>query len=150
MAGGRPRTSSLSPEEMITLGEEMVSWVKEHKPTHLTKWWKIEKDITDPEWDTMRKAPEFFHYYAKALLLVGYNYLDKDTEVDGKIKDRWQRVYFKDLREEENETTLFNAQAGAIKSDIPPNDLLAEKDRQIMSLEYELKKLRDANKSQAE
>jgi hypothetical protein len=71
-------------------------------------WYTIEKDISDKEWNTYRQRPEFVHYYTKALKIVGYNYLDKDSKVDGKIKDRWQRVYFKDLKEEEDETAKFN------------------------------------------
>jgi hypothetical protein len=108
-AGGRPRTVSPSIEEMIALGEEMVKWVIENKPFHLSMWYTMEKDITDNEWDTYRKRPEFVHYYSKALKLVGYNYLDKESQVDVRIKDRWQRVYFKDLKEEEDQTKTFES-----------------------------------------
>lgn len=102
MAGGRPRTVSFSKEEMIKLGKEMVCWVAKNKPIHLSMWYTMEKDFTDEQWDTFRKCPEFFHYYVKALRLVGYEYLDKDSKVDVRIKDRWQRVYFKDLKEQED------------------------------------------------
>ena len=102
--GGRPRTVSFSVEEMIALGEEMVEWVKINKPIHLSIWYTQEKDFTDSQWDSFRKRPEFVHYYTKALKLVGYSYLDKDSQVDVRLKDRWQRVYFKDLREEEDQT----------------------------------------------
>jgi hypothetical protein len=100
--GGRPRTVSLSKDEMIALGEEMVKWVAENKPIHLSVWYTQVKDFTDQQWDTFRKNPDFFHYYSKALKLVGYSYLDKDSSVDVRLKDRWQRVYFKDLREQED------------------------------------------------
>jgi len=101
--GGRPRTVSFSEEEMIALGEEMVNWVKLNKPIHLSVWYTQEKDFTDEQWDTFRKCKEFFHYYTKALKLVGYSYLDKDSAIDVRLKDRWQRVYFKDLVKSENE-----------------------------------------------
>ncbi len=101
--GGRPRTTSLPPDEMILLGEEMIKWCSENKPLHLSQWWSIHKDISDSDWDAMRKIPEFLQYYAKAMRIVGMSYLDKDSKVDGRIKDRWQRVYFKDLRYQEDE-----------------------------------------------
>lgn len=107
MAGGRPRTVTPSPEEMIELGKEMCKWVSENNPIHLSLWYTMQKDITDNEWNTYRQRPEFVHYYTKALKMVGMNYLNKDSQVDGRIKDRWLRVYFKDLKEEEDETARF-------------------------------------------
>lgn len=99
----RPRTTSLEPEEMIKLGEEMVAWVIDNKPIHLSMWYSQLKDFTDKEWNAMRQLPEFLHYYEKALKLVGYSYLDKDSNVDARLKDRWQRVYFKDLKNQEDQ-----------------------------------------------
>jgi hypothetical protein len=117
--GGRPRTRSFSEEEMIALGEEMIAWVKEHKPIHLSVWYTQEKDFTDEQWDTFRKRPEFIHYYTKALKLVGYSYLDKDSNVDVRLKDRWQRVYFKDLKYQEDEDAKDNElrKAAALKGE---------------------------------
>ena len=119
MPAGRPRTVSFSPEEMISLGEEMVDWVKENKPIHLSIWYTQVKDFTDEQWDTFRKCPEFFHYYTKALKLVGYSYLDKDSSVDVRLKDRWQRVYFKDLKYQEDIDAKEEAErrASALKSE---------------------------------
>jgi len=110
MPAGRPREVSFSPEEMIKLGEEMVEWVKKNKPIHLSVWYTQEKDFTDEQWDTFRKRKEFVHYYTKALKLVGYSYLDKDSQIDVRLKDRWQRVYFKDLREQEDEDAEKDAE----------------------------------------
>jgi len=119
MAGGRPRTVSFTEEEMIALGEEMVNWVRENKPIHLSVWYTQVKDFTDEQWDTFRKRPEFVHYYTKALKLVGYSYLDKDSSVDVRLKDRWQRVYFKDLKEQEDLDADAEAarKASALKSE---------------------------------
>ncbi len=116
---GRPRTVSLPPDEMIALGEEMVSWVMENNPIHLSMWYCILKGYTDKEWDTMHVAPEFFPYYEKALKLVGYNYISKLSLVDPSLKQRWQRVYFKDLRREEDETADADAErkAKALRSE---------------------------------
>lgn len=117
--GGAPRTVSFSKEEMIALGEEMVKWVKENKPIHLSVWYTQVKDFTDEQWDTFRKRPEFVHYYTKALKLVGYSYLDKDSSVDVRLKDRWQRVYFKDLKAQEDADAIAEAErrSSALKSE---------------------------------
>lgn len=103
MAGGRPRTVSLSPEQMIELGEEMVEWINNNPDTlHLTQWWSIHKFFTEDQWDVMKDAPEFSPYYKKALHLIGIKYLSKDSKVRDNISPRWQRVYFKDLRKSED------------------------------------------------
>ena len=126
-AGGRPRTVSLPPDEMILLGKEMVTWVIENQPIHLSKWWSIHKDIPDDDWDTMRKIPEFFQYYAKAMRIIGYQYIEKDSKIDHKIKDRWLRVYFKDLRAQEDEdaknASMLKKEEVAAASDIDSNAL---------------------------
>lgn len=99
----RPRSVSLSDEEMISLGEEMCQWVSDNKPMHLCEWYSFEKNITDSDWDAMRKIPSFLHYYNKALKLVGMQYLSKESPVEPSLKQRWQRVYFKDLKKQEDE-----------------------------------------------
>ena len=109
--GGRPRTVSFSPEEMISLGREMIEWVKKNEQSvlHLSEWYTIEKEYTYNEWKQFISKEEFRPYYEKALKIVGRKYLDKDSKVRDGISQRWQRVYFKDLREEEDETARFNA-----------------------------------------
>ena len=51
--------------------------------------------------------------------LVGYGYLDKDSAVDVRLKDRWQRVYFKDLKESEDDDADAEAirKANALKTE---------------------------------
>lgn len=102
-AGGRPRTVSLPPDEMIALGEEMIKWLKDNPETlHLSQWYSQVKHLLFSEWDTMSKKPEFVPYYEQALQLVGLQYLDKRSNVRDGISQRWQRVYFKDLRDSED------------------------------------------------
>lgn len=110
MPAGRPRTVSLPPEEMIELGKEMVEYVKEHKPLHLNLWWMVEKEILEDEWECYIRTKEFFPYYKRALAIVGQQFLDKDSQADRAIKDRWQRIYYKDLRESEDETMKYKAE----------------------------------------
>jgi hypothetical protein len=119
MPAGCPRTVSFSVEKMIELGKEMVAWVKEHKPIHLSMWYQQEKDFTDKQWETFIDRKEFVPYYEKALKLVGYAYIDKNSNVDPRLKERWQRVYFKDLRGSEDIDADANEErkARALKGD---------------------------------
>ena len=102
MPAGRPRTVSLDPENMILLGEEMIEWVSLNNPIHLCQWYSFQKKFTKKQWRTMIVAPEFLTYYEEALQLVGMNYVKKDSPVYPSIKQRWQRVYFGDLKDQED------------------------------------------------
>jgi hypothetical protein len=103
--GGAPRTTSPEPETMVALGKEMIAWIEAHPDIlHLSQWYTIEKMFTYNEWKVMKDKPEFHPYYEKALKMVGLKYLDRDSNVREGVSQRWQRVYFKDLREEEEET----------------------------------------------
>ena len=104
MAGGRPRTISLTEKEMEALGREMVSYVKQHIKTilHLSEWYTIEKGYTYNEWKTFIQRIEFIPYYEQALKIVGLKYVDKKSNVRDSISQRWQRIYFGDLREGED------------------------------------------------
>lgn len=104
MTAGAPRTVSFSEEEMIKLGQEMVKWVKEnHSILHLSEWYTIEKMFTYNEWKTFIQRKEFVPYYEVALKIVGRKYLDKDSNVRDGISQRWQRTYFGDLKENEDQ-----------------------------------------------
>lgn len=104
---GRPRKTSFTEAEMIALGEEMILWVKKNSPIHLSQWYTIEKGFIYREWKTFIQREEFIPYYECALKLVGMNYLD--GTIKESLAQRWQRVYFKDLKEEEDDTAEFNA-----------------------------------------
>lgn len=95
---------SFSQEEMIELGKEMVEYVTENKKTilHLSQWYTIEKGFTYNEWKNFIKKEEFFPYYEKALKIVAMKYLDKNSNIRDGISNRWQRLYFGDLREGED------------------------------------------------
>lgn len=113
MPAGAPRTVSLPPEEMIQLGKEMVNWVKENKPLHLSHWYLLEKNILHSTFrDCYRKCKEFYPYYEQAMAIIGERYLSCDG-IDKGIANRWQRVYFKDLRDEEDARTKYDAETKA-------------------------------------
>lgn len=104
MPAGRPRTTSYHPDIMIELGKEMIEWLNNHPDTlHLSEWYSIEKMFIYEEWKTFIQRPEFIPYYEQALKLIGKKYLQKDSGVEPNIKNRWQRVYFNDIREREDQ-----------------------------------------------
>lgn len=106
MPAGTPRTISFKPHEMESLGKEMIEWlqINEKKVLHLSEWYTIHKGFTYNEWKTFIQRDEFIPYYEQALKIVGRKYLDKTSDVREGISQRWQRVYFKDLRDEEDES----------------------------------------------
>jgi hypothetical protein len=105
----RPRTVSFEPNEMIALGKEMVQWVKENDPLHLSQWYCIHKGIKFSDWDTMTQRLEFIPYYEQAMRMIGVKYLDKNSNVREGISQRWQRLYFKDLKDDEDQTKVFES-----------------------------------------
>lgn len=111
---GRPRTVSPPPEELESLGIEMVSWLKENPGAlHISEWYCLEKFFTENAWKTMIERPEFVGYYEQAKRIIGKKYLDKTSNVREGISQRWQRVYFKDLRDQEDEDAKFNSRLKA-------------------------------------
>jgi len=100
----RPREFSYPPEKMIELGKEMVAYVQENKKTilHLSEWYTILKGYTYNEWKNFIQLEEFLPYYEQALKIVGLKYMDKNSNVRDSISQRWQRIYFGDLREGED------------------------------------------------
>lgn len=121
MSAGRPRTVSFTEKQMIELGEEMVVFVKKNKKTilHLSEWYTIEKGFTYKEWKTFIQKEEFLPYYEQALKIVGLKYIDKNSNIRDGISNRWQRLYFGDLKENEDETADADAarKASALKSE---------------------------------
>jgi hypothetical protein len=117
----RPRVVSLSEKEMIVLGKEMVAYVKQHIKTilHLSEWYTIEKGFTYAEWKTFIHREEFIPYYEQALKIVGLKYVDKKSNVRDSISQRWQRIYFGDLREGEDADADANElrKASALKGE---------------------------------
>ena len=149
MPAGRPRTVSLSKEEMIDLGKEMVNWVEEHKPLHLSKWYSIHKMFTYNEWDAMTRIPEFLPYYEKALSLVKEKYID--GTIAPAIANRFLRRYYKEVKDEEDEELQTKLDKELIhkkalidhektKTDIPPLSDKVDEENKQMKENYLLRK----------
>jgi len=106
---GRPRTVSPPDEELEILGQQMVDFVSDEKNNvlHLSEWWSIHMFFIEKVWETIIRKEAFLPYYEQALKVIGKKYVDKDSKVRDGISQRWQRVYFKDLKKEENEEFEF-------------------------------------------
>jgi hypothetical protein len=121
MPSGRLRTVSFTDDKMMELGEEMVEYVKKNKKTilHLCEWYTIEKGFTYKEWKTFIQKEVFLPYYEQALKIVGLKYVDKNSNVRDGISQRWQRVYFGDLKEQEDKDCDDNElrKASALKGE---------------------------------
>jgi len=103
----RPRTVCPEHDELIKLGQEMCDYVNTNTNVlHLSAWYSIKEWFTDSAWESMKVRPEFVGYYERAKKIVGERYLDKTSNVREGISQRWQRVYFKDLREQEDADKL--------------------------------------------
>ncbi len=150
--GGRPRDVSFSEEQMMDLGEEMVEWLKNHPKTlHLSEWYTIEKGFIYNTWKTFIQRREFVPYYEIALKIVGKKYLDKNSNVNPGISQRWQRVYFKDLKDQEDQDAddTIERENKLISNLTPPLQDDINKDHEIMRLKHELEQLKNGNKSKA-
>jgi hypothetical protein len=139
MPAGRPRTVSPPPEELEELGIEMVKWFEIHpEALHVSEWYCLEKGFTETAWETMVKRSEFVGYYERAKRIVGKKYLDKTSNVREGVSQRWQRVYFKDLRDEEDETA--NAEAARRATALKTEAKAIEEEKQKVLQEVKRKK----------
>lgn len=142
MTAGRPRTVSFPPDDMIALGEELISWLDDNPDTlHLSQWYSRVKHFTFKQWDAMTQLPEFLPYYEQALQTVGLQYLDRRSNVRDGISQRWQRLYFRDLRKHEDADADAEAmrRANALKAESAADQ--AERQRVIAEIERGKQKL---------
>lgn len=123
---GAPRFAKFPPEDMIAMGEEMLAWIQENNPYHLSEYYTIFKGFTYEQWKNLIRAAEFVPYYEQAMRIIGMGYLN--GRVDKGLSQRWQRVYFKDLKEEEDST---------VQDEL---DRQLDHKKQLIKYEYETKK----------
>lgn len=132
---GRPRTVSPPPDECIRLGQEMVQWVKQNHPTHLSEWFSIQKMIPWKMWNTMCETSEFLPYYEISLSMVAENC--RNGTLNPSIAQRFLSLYHRDLKREERETVEHASKQKSInESQLPKNDDI------ISSLLAEIKSLK--------
>lgn len=134
MVAGRPPKVH-SDEEVVSLGKEMVDWIIEKiesgkPPVHLTQWYVLNKRISYPDWDLLRRREQFRQYYDTATDLMALSTMtNKDLEVA--YGSRFLGLYSKDLRQHEKDVKFevidHEAQVkseAANKNQTSPNDCL--------------------------
>lgn len=114
--GGRPRTVTPAPEECIELGKELVLWATEKTPktekrVHLKQWWALIKSMTKKEWDNLCIKEEFRAYYEKAQVAIAIRYID--GTLNPAVANRFLRLYFPDLKQDEDEVADRKNKANA-------------------------------------
>jgi len=135
---GRPRTTCPSDEELEVLGIEMIEWISNNDCVHVSEWWAIEKMILEKVWERMTDQIVFQPYYTKALKMIGRKYLKADTCVEPRIKDRWQRVYYGDLRKQENQDKDDDVIRQKSAAEAVPEDVL----KQTQAMNQQMAQLR--------
>lgn len=136
MPAGRPRTVSKPPKEMIALGKEMLKWVKENDPIHLSQWYYGEKHFIYADWEDYIRMPEFRRYYEESMAFIGQKYLKKESAIEPSLKHRFLRLYFTDLRKREDADA--DAQIERESKKALSKDEVNEKDEAIKELQNEL------------
>lgn len=145
MPVGAPRTNSPSPEEMVELGKEMLAWVYENNPLHIKQWYSIKKGILYKDWKAMIQLSEFLPYYEQAVSYVSLQYLDKTSNIRDSVSHRFLRVYFKDVKDEEDETAAFLEQ---LKND--SSNTISQEHIEGMEAVLKLMKARQSSARKAE
>src|SRR5215469_1047001 len=124
-------TVSFSNPEMIKLGKEMVAFVKKNKKDilHLSEWYTIEKGFTYNQWKCFLQIQDFLPYYEQALKIIGLKYVSKNSNVRDSISQRWQRIYFGDLKDQEDADAEANElrKASALKGEARAQELEKQK-----------------------
>lgn len=104
---GKGRRPEVSDEDVILLGEELFTWMKEIdekkiKVVHLSEWYSYIKHIDPKEWDNLIKRACFLRYYNRAIRWMG-NKMIKNKDFPQAYGSRFLGIYFKDVREHEKE-----------------------------------------------
>lgn len=102
--GGRPRTSVPEKEELILLGEDLLSWAAEKKKGELRcrwcEWYSRKHFFIRAQWKHMIEKPEFRPYYEAAQTFLADRWID--GTINQAIAQRYLRIYDPELRENED------------------------------------------------
>lgn len=116
--GGRPRTTSPSPEECIELGKDLVKWATEkskEKRILFSQWWAQKHHMIKKEWKALKELPEFLPYYELAQSALAVKAIDGTMEKS--FGHRYIRLYDRELIEEENNQMKWEAELKKMSQD---------------------------------
>jgi len=116
---GHGRPPNHTDEELESLGQSLLAWMKEMdesetRVVHLSEFYC--EYISRSDWAVLIKRPYFCAYYERAIEWIGRRLL-KDTELSTAYGSRFLGVYFKEVREHEKEITEHKIDYEIIKKD---------------------------------
>jgi hypothetical protein len=112
-----PRTVCPEDNELIELGIELVEWAiaepvnKKDLRIRFPQWYSLVKGFTEPIWDLMKRKPAFVPYYNQARTALATRYMN--GSISDSIAHRFIRIYFPEVKADENELITYKANAAA-------------------------------------
>lgn len=104
MPAGRPRTSIPEKEELIALGEDLLSWASQKVKGELRcrwcEWYAKKHFFIRAQWKHMIEKPEFRPYYETSQAYLAEKWID--GTINQSIAHRYLRIYDPELREQED------------------------------------------------
>lgn len=116
--GGVPRSITPEKEELIKLGQELVTWATEETDElrcRFSQWYCLKKGFIKSQWDLMRVKPEFTPYYESARVALGQKYID--GTINSSIAHRFLRIYCPEVKQEEDMTADEDAKRKILIAD---------------------------------
>lgn len=110
MAGGRPRYTSPTIENVDFLGEDLVKWATEptdEKRTSWQFWYALRHGMMLTEFKALKKLAQFRPYYEIARAAMSQK-IHSDALEKG-MAHRYARMYDRQLAEEEDDHARFEA-----------------------------------------
>lgn len=130
---GRPPNPGFSDQELIKLGEELLTWIENQDKNktdivHLSEFYSEVKELPYSQWNSICQRECFLRYYERARDWMGKRIL-KNKELPTAYGSRFLGIYFKDVHQHERELTehkidyeLAKKQEIAQKQASYPND----------------------------
>jgi len=123
---GTHRTTTPEDPELEKLGEELVKWATEESKElrfQLKQWWCLEKGLLKKQWDLMCEKPVFQAYYERAQTALSTRYVD--GSINAPIANRFLRLYFPEIRKEEDEKAKYLANLNKEDTGLSMSDMVA-------------------------
>lgn len=123
---GRPRT--LLPkddEEIHRLGEELVAWAVDNpkkEKYHLTQWFLMEKMFSPNLFHVLEHNEIFIPYLKIAKAHLSFQYVN--GTINPSIAHRFMRLYFDDVKKDENDLIAYKAEVARKNQEDSHNDLI--------------------------
>ncbi len=114
-AGGRPRTTTPTPEECEELGKDLLKWATEEDGILFGEWWGLKHFMTRKVWKALIETPQFLPYYHLAQNAMAKKSIDGTMEKS--FGHRYIRLYDRDLVEEENNQMRWEAELKKLSSE---------------------------------